>query len=355
MNRCAVPVVSCDIASGVDADTGVVLGDAVRADVTVTFSMAKPGQLVPPGLEMTGELIVADIGIPPEAQQSQPVLGELTDESAVRGLLPKRARNAHKGDFGKLLLVCGSRGLTGAAALAARAALRSGAGLVSLGVPASVYPILAAKLDEAMVFPLPDDADGKLCDAALPELLRRLESSTACLIGPGLGRSEQVGRVVTELVSRSRVPLVVDADGINALAQHMDVLRGASCPVVLTPHDGEFARLGGDLTAGRFAAARQLSAQTGAVVLLKGNRTVIAQGDRLAVNSTGNPGMATGGSGDVLSGVIVSLLGQGLPAFEAAQAGAWLHGAAGDRAAAELGQYGLLPSDLIGMLPRLLP
>ncbi len=355
MNRCSAPVVACDIASGIQTDTGDVLGIAVRADVTVTFSMAKPGQLLPPGIEYTGRLVVADIGIPDEAKASQPAVGVLTEAADVRALLPTRPRCAHKGDFGKLLLLCGSRGMTGAAALAARAALRTGAGLVWLGVPASVYPILAAKLDEAMVFPLPDDGAGRLADAALSPIRERLEQCDACLIGPGLGRSASLDVLVRQIAGISRVPLVMDADGINALSGHIDVLRGAGCPIVLTPHDGEFVRLGGDLGAGRFAAAQRLSEQTGAVVLLKGNRTVIAHGGQLRVNPTGNPGMATGGSGDVLSGVIVSLLGQGLSAFDAAWAGAWLHGAAGDLCAEQIGEYGMLPSDLVDMLPRLLP
>lgn len=355
MDSCGAKVVSCDMPSGIGTDTGEILGCAVRADVTVTFSMAKPGQLVPPGVGYTGRLAVADIGIPEEAKRSQPILGRVTERDEVLRHFPPRPVTAHKGDFGKLLLLCGSRGMTGAAALAARAALRTGAGLVSLGVPESVYPILAAKLDEAMVFPLPDDGAGRLSDTAIPEILERLRASTACLVGPGLGRGEGAQRVVERIVSASRVPLVVDADGINALSGHMDVLRGAACPIVLTPHDGEFARLGGELSAGRFAAAAQLSDRTGAVVLLKGYRTIIAYGEHLRVNPTGNPGLATGGSGDVLSGVIVSLLGQGLLPYDAAWCGAYLHGAAADLAAGQLGQYGLLPSDVVEALPRLLP
>ncbi len=356
MNDSPAKVVACDIASGVQTDTGEVLGCAVHADVTVTFSMAKPGQLLPPGLAYTGRLVVADIGIPLAALESQPTLGELTERGDVEHLLPSRRVTAHKGDFGKLLLLCGSRGLTGAAALSARAALRTGAGLVSLGVPESVYPILAAKLDEAMVFPLPDDGTGHLSGAALPEIRSRLAGSTACLLGPGIGRSAAIDQLVCGIVSSSRVPLIVDADGINALSGHIDVLRGADCPIILTPHDGEFARLDGAMPeSDRFAAARRLSEKTGAVVLLKGHRTVIASDERLRVNPTGNPGMATGGSGDVLAGVVVSLLGQGLSAFDAAVAGAWLHGAAGDLCAQEIGEYGMLPSDLIEAIPRLLP
>lgn len=280
---------------------------------------------------------------------------QLPDAAFVASCLPPRAADTHKGDYGRVLLLCGSRGLTGAAALAARAALRTGAGLISLGVPVSVYPILAVKLDEVMVFPLPDDAAGRLCPAALPELLPRLEACDACLMGPGLGRSAGVTELVRTVLRESRVPLVVDADGINALEGRKEELREAQCPVVLTPHDGEFLRLGGDGTADRFAATLALSRQTGAVVLRKGHRTIITDGTQLRMNTTGNPGMATGGSGDALAGILLALLGFSLSLLDAASAAAWIHGAAGDLAAEEIGQYGMTPSDLIERIPRLLP
>lgn len=272
----------------------------------------------------------------------------------LRRWLPERPRSAHKGDCGKLLLLCGAEGYTGAPALAARAALRMGAGLVFLGVAEPVYPIVAAKLDEPVVFPLPAK-NGTLCRAAIPEILARLAGCDACLIGCGLGRNDEVFAVVRAVLEHARCPVVVDADGINVLQGHIDVLRGAACPVILTPHDGEFLRLGGVLEGrSRVQAARALSQQTGATVLLKGHRTVIYGTEGCYVNRTGNPGMATGGSGDVLSGIIVSLLGQGLTPVQAAAAGAWLHGAAGDRCALRLGERGLLPTDLLEELPRLL-
>ena len=357
INESPAKVVACDIASGVSADTGEILKDAVQADVTVTFSMAKPGQLLPPGLRCTGQLVVAEIGIPEAAKKSQSILGELITPEQVQKLFRPRRTDAHKGDFGKLLLVCGSVGFTGAAAMAAKAALRAGAGLIFLGVPRSVYPIVASKLDEVMVFPLPDDAEGRIAAAAIPEILKRLTGMTACLIGPGLGRSDAVLELVqAALQNQNHVPIVLDADGINALEGHIDVLRGATCPVVLTPHDGEFARLGGDLkTQNRLDAAQALSQQTGAVVVLKGHRTVIADGADRYVNLPGNPGMATGGSGDVLAGMLASFLGQGLLAVDAARAAVCLHGAAGDLCAQEIGQYGMTPTDLIAAIPRLLP
>ena len=268
-------------------------------------------------------------------------------------LLPDRDPWAHKGCFGKLLLLCGSRGFTGAAALAARGALRTGAGLVFLGVPESIYAIEAVKLDEPIVFPLPDE-DGKLGCDAVPEIVSRLPDMDAVLIGPGLGKSQGVLAAVKAVLDHFTGPVVVDADGINVLSPHRDLLRGRPYPTIVTPHDVEFARLGGVIAENRSAAAAALARDLGCVVLLKGHETVITDGEVCYINCTGNPGMATGGSGDVLSGIIVSLLGQGIAPLEAAACGAWLHGAAGDLCAKELGQYGMLPGDMVEALPRLL-
>ncbi len=277
-----------------------------------------------------------------------------TSREFVDALLPVRDREAHKGDFGRVLLLCGSVGFTGAAALAARAALRSGSGLIFLGVPERVYPILAVKLDEPMVFPLPCDGCGLLSRLAIPEILRRLENCDACLIGPGLCRSPDIWEIVKSVLDKAVCPVILDADGLNAAAGHIDILRGAGCPLLLTPHEGEFARLGGDLSLEREAAAARLAEESGAVVLLKGHTTLVTDGQTVYRNRTGNPGMATGGSGDVLAGLLASLLGQGLAPLEAAAAAAWLHGSAGDVVANERGEYGLTPGDLIEALPRLL-
>ena len=279
----------------------------------------------------------------------------------IRQLLPVRPRFSHKGDFGRVLLVCGSVGFTGAAALAARAALRTGAGLITVATPRQVWPIVAAKLDEPMVMPMAEDKAGRLSLQAAPALVQLLAKADACLIGPGLGRSEELDALVAALVGEARCPVVLDADGINAMAGHIDRLREAACPLILTPHDGEFLRLspGAALPPADFDTradrAMMLARRLGAVVLLKGYRTAITDGKRLYRNETGNPGMATGGSGDVLAGMLVSLLGQGLAPLEAAAAAAWLHGAAGDRCAAERGEYGMTPSDLIDAASRLFP
>lgn len=271
----------------------------------------------------------------------------------VLSLLPDRNPWGHKGNFGKLLLLCGSRGYTGAAFFAAMGALRSGAGLVFLGVPESIYSIEAVKLNEPVIFPLPD-AGGRLSADAVPEILTRLPQMDAVLVGPGLGQSEGTLAVVRAVLEKAECPVVVDADGINVLSAHRDLLRGRKLPTILTPHDGEFARLGGVIGEDRMAAAAALAEELGCVVLLKGHETCITDGTDGYLNPTGNPGMAVGGSGDVLAGVITALLGAGLPPLEAAACGAWLHGAAGDRCAAELGQYGMLPTDMLSALPRLM-
>ena len=271
----------------------------------------------------------------------------------VLSLLPDRNPWGHKGNFGKLLLLCGSRGYTGAAFFAAMGALRSGAGLVFLGVPESIYGIEAVKLNEPVIFPLPD-AGGRLSADAVPEILTRLSQMDAVLVGPGLGQSEGTLAVVRAVLEKAECPVVVDADGINVLRAHRDLLRGRKSPTILTPHDGEFARLGGIIGEDRMAAAAALADDLGCVVLLKGHETCVTDGTDGYINPTGNSGMAVGGSGDVLAGVITALLGAGLPPLEAAACGAWLHGAAGDRCAAELGQYGMLPTDMLSALPRLM-
>ena len=276
---------------------------------------------------------------------------ELNHEK-VLSILPDRDIAAHKGDFGKILLLCGSRGYTGAAYLAAMGALRSGAGLTFLGVPESIYEIEAVKLNEPVVFPLPDQ-DGKLSEEAIPEILARLPKMDAVLVGPGLGQSEGTFRVVKSVLETAACPVILDADGINVMAAHKDILRGRTNPTILTPHAGEFARLGGN-SGDRVAEAEEMARELGCIVLLKGHGTVITDGTSTYINPTGNPGMAVGGSGDVLSGIIVGLLGQGIASLEAAACGAWIHGAAGDICAGEIGQYGMLPTDMLNVLPRLL-
>ena len=271
----------------------------------------------------------------------------------VRSLLPDRDPWGHKGTFGRILLLCGSRGYTGAAYLSAMGALRCGAGLTFLGVPESIYAIEAVKLNEPVVFPLPDEK-GMLSIFAVPEIEKRLPQMDAVLVGCGLGQSPGTFAVVKTVLEQARCPVVLDADGINVLAAHKDILRGRAYPTILTPHEGEFLRFGGTVGEDRMASAAHFSREWNSIVLLKGHRTCITDGTLGYRNETGNPGMAVGGSGDVLAGMVVSLLGQGMKPLEAAACAAWLHGAAGDLCAEEIGQYGMLPTDMLQILPRLL-
>ena len=268
----------------------------------------------------------------------------------VRRSLPRRDPEGHKGMFGKVLCVCGSVGYTGAPIFSGRGAVRTGSGLVFLAVPESVWPVAAVKSDEAMPFPVPE-AEGRLSLLAEEPIRRRAESCDAVLIGCGLGRGWQTDALVRKLLTIEK-PLVLDADGLNALSGREELLQKRAAPTILTPHEGEFLRLGGGLSAGREAAAAAFSEKYGVYLVLKGHRTVVAAPDgRLAVNGTGNSGMAKGGSGDVLAGMILSLLGQGCEAFAACCAGVWLHGRAGDLAAADKGERGMTPTDLLEQIP----
>ncbi len=278
---------------------------------------------------------------------------EYMNKRSVKRLFPKRRKDAHKGDFGKILLLCGSKGYTGAAALAATGALRVGAGLVYLGVPECIYEIEATKLTEAIVFPMCDD-NGKLSGDAVVEIEPLLKQMDCVLIGPGLGQSDGTLAVLSHILDNYKGPVVVDADGINLIAKHKNLLCGRSGITILTPHEGEFCRLSDSLQKGREQAAMELATELDVIILLKGMRTVITDGDRCFINLTGNPGMAVGGSGDVLAGMIAGLIGQKVDPFTATAAAAWLHGAAGDRCARKLGQYAMLPSDMLSFLPQLM-
>lgn len=277
----------------------------------------------------------------------------ILDHNQVMQLLPTRSVDAHKGSFGKILLMCGSRGYTGAAALAAMGALRSGAGLVYLAVPESIYAIEAVKLTEPVIYPVFDE-NGMYAPSSVEKILSIAQGKNAILIGSGMGQSAGTLAATKAVLENYPGPVVLDADGINVMKAHKDVLRGRPYPTILTPHPGEFQRFTGNYSDDRIAIASELAMELGVIVLLKGHKTVITDGVSCYINPTGNPGMATGGSGDVLSGIIVSLLGQGLKPLEAAVCGAWLHGAAGDICASEIGQYGMIPSDMIQVLPRLL-
>lgn len=358
--RRAVPLVAVDLPSGLPSDSGEVPWPTLSADVTVTFAAPKCGHVLPPACDRVGELIVADIGIPFELLESGARLGLLEAADAARAF-PRRAPGAHKGDYGHLLVVGGSVGKTGAAILAATAALRSGAGLVTVATASPALPVIAAARAELMTEPLAATEAGTIAAEALERVLALAADRDALVLGPGLGQHPETRTFVRELVRRCAKPLVLDADGLNALcgssgcAGATDLLRREH-PTIATPHPGEMARLIGqatrDVQRQRLETARRLAVETGATIVLKGQRTVIARADGYtAVNPTGNPGMATAGAGDVLSGLIGALLARGHEAWLAATAAVYVHGAAGDLAAGRLGQESLVAGDLIESLP----
>ncbi len=271
----------------------------------------------------------------------------------VLALLPNRDLNSHKGNYGKALLLCGSVGYTGAATLAAMGALRVGAGLVYAAVPESIYLIEAIKMTETIVLPLASQA-GTFSSEAIDDIKSLLQDKDVLLVGPGIGRSVGTAAVTEYVLKNFPGTVVLDADGINCMCAHKDILRGRTGNTIITPHEGEFSRLTGKPVTDRIVEAKELARDLGAIIVLKGHRTVITDGKTVYLNPTGNPGMAVGGSGDILAGMITGLVGQGIPVLEAAAAAVWLHGAAGDICADEIGQYGMIPTDLLHVLPRLM-
>jgi hydroxyethylthiazole kinase-like uncharacterized protein yjeF len=357
MNRSGRPIVAIDLPSGLDADSGQILGSAIQASLTVTLARPKRGLYLGEGPNIAGAIRVGDIGIPPDLVASAKIPLQLLDAALLRIFLPKRKRAAHKGSFGHAGIIAGSSGKTGAAALAGLGALRSGAGLVTVAIPEGLNTALEAKLLEAMTFPVAETPSHGLAKDAKESLLGFAAGKTAVAIGPGIGRESETVGLVLELLTEIKHPLVLDADGINALAGHAHNLRRAQAPVILTPHPGEMARLLGtsvaDVQNDRLGVAGRFAREFNAHVVLKGAGTVLAGPDgSLAVNPTGNPGMATGGTGDVLTGMIVGLLAQGLSPWAAACAGTYLHGLAGDLAAARRGETGMLARDLLETIPE---
>jgi len=369
INSSRAIVISADIPTGVHADTGAILGDAVKADITVTFSLAKPGHFVEPGCIYSGELRVRDIGIPKNVIEDIDSLMYAAMSDSIN--LPFRRRDTHKGNYGRALIIAGSVGYTGAPALCARAATKMGAGLVSLGVPKSIYEIMAAKLDEEMPFPLPDNGKGQLIANAASEILRRAAQSDVCLIGPGLGISDDITELVQSITRIVETPVILDADGLNAIAGNIDILNQAVCPLILTPHPGEFERLRSGLSLGdatgagsgagassgalldRLGVSREFATKYGCMLVLKGHRTIVALPNGAAyVNTTGGPAMAKGGSGDVLAGMIAALIAQKFPIVHAVAAAVYIHGLSGDMCAVEFGEYSVTASDIINMLPK---
>lgn len=356
LNQQPSPVVAVDISSGVDASTGRVLGTAVNSALTVSFAFPKVGQISYPGAGLAGELVTVDIGIPGQITGQVSTDCLLIDAEEGRRLLPVRSREGHKGTFGHLLVVAGSTGKGGAAVMAAESGLRGGAGLVTLACPQSIQPTLASQLTEVMTVPLADSKGG-ISLLSYDDLLALVEGKQALAIGPGLGLGEETSDMVRRLVQGSNLPMVIDADGLIALCGHTHILdRQLGRPIVLTPHPGEMARLTGfsvdEIQANRFVVARDFAVHHRVVLVLKGARTLTASPDgRVHVNSSGHAGLASGGMGDVLTGLIGSLLAQGLAAMDAATLGVYLHGVAADRLLTTFGDAGLLATDVMYELP----
>jgi ADP-dependent NAD(P)H-hydrate dehydratase / NAD(P)H-hydrate epimerase len=360
INSLDVPVAAVDIASGVNADTGAVMGAAIAADLTVTFGYAKYGHVSYPGAGCAGALEIVEIGFAPTAIGKIAPRGRMIEALEAASLLRPRGANTHKGTYGHSLIIAGSRGKSGAAILAARGALRMGAGLVTAAIPSSIATIVAVGQPELMTAPMPNRDGHFAAPATLDELIALVPGMNALVAGPGFGASDDTRDLVAWLIREGAQPdrpLLIDADGLNVLAAiGPALLKSAQGPVVLTPHPGEMARLLGISTAAvnadRIGAACRLVDVTGAGVLLKGARTIVATPDgRVSVNSSGNPGMATPGMGDVLSGMVGALLGQGMAAGDALALGAYVHGLAADRLANRMGPVGYLAGDLAAELP----
>jgi NAD(P)H-hydrate epimerase len=349
-------VMAIDLPSGLNADIQETVGEAVHADLTVTMGLPKHGLLTASGIECVGSLKVVDLGISPAFLQHLECPLELIVAEEVGALFRRRPRNAHKGSFGHVLIIGGSAGRSGAIVMAAQAALRSGVGLVSVVTPRSVWSNVAASMKEAMVFAGEETTSGVLTPDFWPDGVKDLKAFDAVLVGPGMGTQDECRLVVMDIIRRCKVPLVLDADALNVHKRRDRLIPTATCAVIMTPHPGELARFMAEDVAGiqsdRLGACRRAVEATKATVVLKGAGTLVAaSGEKPAVNMTGNPGMAKGGSGDILAGIIVGLLGQGLAPFAASRAGVYIQGRAGDRAALRLSQAGMLASDIIDDIP----
>ena len=369
LNSTDRPIVAIDLPSGLNADTGAVEGACICAARTVTIGLPKRGTLLYPGAQTVGALEIADIGFPRSVVESQGIQVNWTQPSQVVDWIPPRPAYSHKGSYGRVFVLAGSTGMTGAAVLASQAALRAGAGLVTLGIPKRLNPIVEAKLSEVMTIPLSETTEGSLALAAKPQILEFIEHTDSVLaIGPGLSQHPETVDFIQGLVREIDRPTVIDADGLNALAERkidhpssqskVNNLRSSLPPqTILTPHPGEMARLTGlsvpDIEKNRIEVAREFAQEHGATLVLKGVPTVIAlHTGEVWLNSTGNPGMATGGMGDVLTGLIAGLMVQGVPISKAGVLGAYLHGLAGDIGAHMTGMHGLIAGDVLEAIPK---
>lgn len=359
INKSGVNVVSLDIPSGLDADTGNPLGIAVKADLTITFALPKVGLLIFPGADYVGELDIVDIGTPQRVYEEANIDTFLIERWQIVDLFPPRYKDSHKGDYGHVFVIAGSTGFTGAATMTCEASARVGAGLVTLGIPKSLNPILENKLLEVMTLPLAETESGSLAHEAFSAIEKACERKTAIAIGPGLGLEPSTQKLVRDIIKKIELPMVVDADGLNALASNTEILLERKMPTILTPHPGEMARLIGSDTkkvkSDRIKVAKEFAKKYGCYLVLKGARSIVATPEgKIYINPTGNPGMATGGVGDVLTGMIGGFLAQGLSPLEASIASVYIHGVCGDEAALKYGERGLLARDILNEIPNVL-
>lgn len=359
VNYSNLPVVAVDVPSGVEADTGKVYGEAIRATCTVTFALPKLGLILEPGRDYTGILKVVDISIPEMLLKDHRLKKNLIDEEMIKPLIKPRPAESHKGSYGHVLVIGGSPGLTGAVIMTAYAALRMGSGLVTAALPESLMPIVDSHLLEVMTAPLMENQQGCISVEALPAIGNLLGAASVGVIGPGMAGYPEGNAVIRFILEHSGIPLVIDADGLNALKGDTEILKNRQVPIVLTPHPGEMARLTGksieEIQSNRLDIAAQYASEWGVTLVLKGNKTVIADpAGNIYINITGNPGMATAGSGDVLCGMITGLMAQGLKPHEAALAGVYLHGLAGDLGKKKKGERGLIAGDLIEAIPDII-
>ena len=350
-------VLSIDIPSGLSSDTGEVIGEHIMADLTVALCLPKIGEILYPAAEYVGELDVVDIGIPELIINNRDIKINLIEEKDAAGILPKRKPDTHKGTYGHLVVIAGSRGKGGAAALSSISALRAGTGLVTLALPECLNISFEAGIPEVMTLPLPDTKEGTIDKSALNILIKFLEGKSALLIGPGITTNPSTSSLIKNLIKKVSCPMLIDADALNIIADKIELLKDKLFPVIVTPHPGEMARMlnttSKEIQANRIESSRKLSVEYGIYVILKGARTIVATPEgEVYVNPTGNPGMATAGTGDVLSGIIAGFMTQGLSARDSSILGVYLHGLAGDIGAEKLSQTALIASDLLKTFPE---
>ena len=349
-------VLSVDVPSGIDAENGQISNVCVNADVTVTFGAYKTGLLMYPAADFVGDVVVSDISIPNAAFEKINSNINVIDNKLFADNMPKRKNNSHKGDYGKLLVVAGSKGLSGAAYLCSRSAMLSGCGLVTLAIPECINDVLEAKTTEVMTLPLPD-VDGHIAKEAFEVIKPMLNKVDAVLIGPGLGVGDDSVAVVTKLIAESEVPLIIDADAINCLKGKTQLLRNKKCDVILTPHTVEFSRLSGlsadEIEKNRLAVSKDFAMEYGVTVILKGNHTIVTGTDGMQyINMTGNPALATGGSGDVLAGIVSSYVARNIPICTSAAMAVYLHGICGDIASDVYCQESVLAGNVMECIPK---